>query len=108
MWNPFRSSTSFIFSKRDAVGGLKRPTPALSCLVALSLLLGHPVMAAVRYVRADATGNNTGLSWTHAYKELVSAIAVAQPNDEIWIATGIRSEERRVGKECRSRWGRCE
>jgi len=58
-------------------------------LTALALLVGEPAHAAVRYVRSTATGNNNGTSWTDAFKELVSAIAVAQPNDEVWVATGI-------------------
>jgi len=42
----------------------------------------------IRAVKADATGANTGLSWTDAFPLLESALAVSQPGDEIWIAAG--------------------
>ena len=47
------------------------------------------VHAAIRYVRAGASGTNNGTSWVNAYRELASATDAAQAGDEIWIATGI-------------------
>lgn len=44
--------------------------------------------AAVVYVRADATGANTGASWADAYTDLQAALAGANIGDEIWVATG--------------------
>ncbi len=55
----------------------------------LALSLATHSNAAVRYVSSAAAGTNNGTSWTNAYKELVSAIAVAQSGDEIWVAGGI-------------------
>lgn len=43
---------------------------------------------AVIFVDANADGNNTGDSWADAFTELQSALAVAIPGDEIWIAAG--------------------
>ena len=62
-------------------------------------LVGNPVPAAqfsrtFRYVRmrwyvaAGATGRGDGGSWTDAFPNLQAALAVALPDDEIWIATG--------------------
>ncbi len=44
--------------------------------------------AAIILVDADATGANNGTSWTDAYKELQSALAVAVGGSEIWVAEG--------------------
>ncbi|AUC13900.1 hypothetical protein BTO06_01460 [Tenacibaculum sp. SZ-18] len=40
------------------------------------------------YVNVNATGNNDGTSWTNAYIDLQSALAVAVDSQEIWIAKG--------------------
>ncbi len=46
--------------------------------------------ATVRYVRANATGANSGLSWDDAYLDLQDALADAEDGDatEIWVASG--------------------
>ena len=41
------------------------------------------------FVKAGATGNNTGTSWSNAYTDLQAAFNSASPNDEIWIAAGV-------------------
>ena len=55
----------------------------------IAVWITTPAIAVVRYVNADATGANNGVSWADGFKELVSAINAAQSGDEIWVADGI-------------------
>lgn len=48
----------------------------------------QPANAAIRYVKAGATGANTGANWTDAHPELQSALAAAVVGDEIWVGSG--------------------
>jgi len=43
------------------------------------------------YVNTAASGMNNGTSWANAYTDLQSALASANPNDQIWIAQGTYS-----------------
>lgn len=66
-------------------------TASRSCLLVQIVVLAlciSPADAAVRYVKAGATGSNNGTSWTNAYVELVSAINAAQSGDQIWVSAG--------------------
>ena len=40
------------------------------------------------FVKPDATGNNTGLSWSNAFTQLPQALQAAKPGDKIWLAAG--------------------
>ena len=40
------------------------------------------------YVNAAAIGTNNGLDWANAYNSLTNALALVQPNEEIWVAQG--------------------
>src|SRR5207302_9446226 len=40
------------------------------------------------YVNASAAGGNTGTSWADAFISLQSALGVAQPGDQVWVAAG--------------------
>ena len=74
---------------------------------------------------ASTGGRRDGSDWENAFPTLEEALSVASQGDYVWVAQGeytppkggsflidydsvhvylLRSEERRVGKECRSRW----
>ncbi|PIQ24624.1 hypothetical protein COW36_11445 [bacterium (Candidatus Blackallbacteria) CG17_big_fil_post_rev_8_21_14_2_50_48_46] len=42
----------------------------------------------VWFVHDTASGNNTGASWADAFTQLQSALALAKPTDEVWLAKG--------------------
>jgi hypothetical protein len=47
------------------------------------------------FVDADATGANTGVSWTDAFVDLRDALAAATSGDQLWVAGGPLSARRR-------------
>lgn len=54
----------------------------------LFILLTNPSLATVRYVKVNAAGSNNGSSWSNAYTDLQSALAVAVSGDSVWVAAG--------------------
>jgi predicted outer membrane repeat protein len=54
----------------------------------LGLLLCTQASATTYYVRSNATGSGTGLSWTNAFTDLQEALSIAIPGDDIWVAAG--------------------
>lgn len=56
--------------------------------VLLGTLLSLKTNAATWYVNLNATGANTGTSWTDAYTDLQSAIGASSFGDDIWVAAG--------------------
>ncbi|MDX2279460.1 MAG: choice-of-anchor Q domain-containing protein, partial [Saprospiraceae bacterium] len=53
------------------------------------LFIALPLSAQRLYVRASATGNNSGQSWTNAFIDLQSALQIAQKGDSVWVAEGL-------------------
>lgn len=41
------------------------------------------------YVNSEATGIDNGTSWNDAFNDLQDALAIAQPEDSIWVAAGV-------------------
>ena len=42
----------------------------------------------ILFVNDDATGNNDGSNWTHAFRDLQRALVDPSPGTEIWVAAG--------------------
>ena len=58
-------------------------------LVTLFFGMVVPTRAEIIYVNKSAFGSNDGSSWDNAYKELSTALPMAQTGDEIWVTKGI-------------------
>ncbi len=61
----------------------------LSLITVFTFLFSGLCFGAVITVDAGATGNNDGSSWSDAYQQLQSALAVASSGDEIRVAQGV-------------------
>lgn len=61
----------------------------------------------VIYVKQDASGNNNGRSWDHAYTDLQVALYNSSEGDELWIAEGTyyptKSNDRNASFHIKSR-----
>ena len=49
-------------------------------------------LSRIIYVRAEATGANTGADWANAFTNLPDALAIGGPCSEIWVAAGTYSQ----------------
>ena len=61
---------------------------------------GFATAGGVQYVACAGNFKDAGLEYTGALKVLQMIFSY----EYLWIQIRVRSEERRVGKECRSRW----
>lgn len=59
-----------------------------SCLTLVMLYFCSTLSAQV-FVKSDASGANNGSSWNDAYTSLSDAIESADPDSEIWVASGL-------------------
>lgn len=51
--------------------------------------LGAYESKSVIYVKIDATGANSGVSWADAFINLQSALSIATSDNEVWVASGV-------------------
>ncbi|MBN2272407.1 MAG: hypothetical protein JXN61_17480, partial [Sedimentisphaerales bacterium] len=56
--------------------------------------LAMVTVTTVKYVDADATGDNNGATWDDAFNYLQDALSAARLGDEIWVAQGIYKPDR--------------
>ena len=59
---------------------------ALAILIIIGMVSN--VVAARYYVKYNASGNSDGSSWTDAFTDLQSALAISTYNDTIFVAAG--------------------
>lgn len=69
-------------------GRAMAPQRVLATFFGMTIVCASIASASMIYVDDSASGANNGSSWTDAFVELQSALAVAQGDDDIWIAAG--------------------
>ncbi len=82
--------------KKNRHALMRHSLRGLLLLLALTTLLASTALAQTRYVNAarpDDSGD--GLSWNTAYQSLQTALAAAQPGDQIWVAPAPTSPQPR-------------
>jgi hypothetical protein len=94
---PHKNHSLWSYPSNHSKEGVMRKSISWSVntLLAVMLILAFTASQAifadstVIYVNRAASGANDGTSWDDAYIMLQDALAVAQPGDGIWVATGI-------------------
>ena len=57
-------------------------------LLALWLFCTATYSQSIIHVLPSAIGANNGTSWANAFTDLQTALAAAEPGDEVWVAEG--------------------
>ncbi len=60
-----------------------------TCLIPLIVFLSINRAEAQIYVNQNASGNDDGSSWNDAYLDLQDALNNSNPDDQVWVASGI-------------------
>lgn len=71
------------------------------CVLTLILVLSNPCLAKVLHVSKQGSDANNGLTWELAKLTINGALAVAENEDEIWVAKGEYHERIQIGKNVR-------
>jgi hypothetical protein len=58
-------------------------------ITVIMLLMSMKNYSSIYYVKNNATGTSTGLSWTNAFTTINQAFAVAIVGDQIWVSIGV-------------------
>jgi hypothetical protein len=78
--------------------GVERAACLIAGAMLLALFAAGPVQGGVvRYVKHDATGAQTGATWSDAFTLMEPALQAAESGDEIWIAAGTYKPTNRHG-----------
>ncbi|KAB7731119.1 hypothetical protein F5984_09920 [Rudanella paleaurantiibacter] len=84
------SATLSLTNVQPTDGGIYRVVVSSACNSVTSTAFSLSVVVSRLYVRANASGANTGLSWQDAYTDLQTALTNAQISAaEIWVAGGV-------------------
>src|SRR2546430_12809979 len=90
----------FFFQAEDGIRDLT-VTGVQTCALPISLIAGADVRCSILRACLAVAALTVGAGLAGAQITRRPMGGPAAPN---WIGGGVRSEERRVGKECRSRW----
>ncbi len=77
-----------LLASRAATSTYKDATMFKIIPIVFLALTGFQAYSMVFYVNQNAPAGGNGLSWAGAFRDLQSALSLAIPGDDIWVATG--------------------